>query len=164
MDPINDYMRHAVRHVTRGDHESQDSNGGYDRSARERVFIIDVNGDVFNVVESYEPEFTYGNLFDTAFSEIAASESRARSTALSGERMQRFCGHCPYFGSCPGDFVANATRVEREILEARGCLVHAMLDHILDVFKRTDLNEFILETYKTGADFPAKTRHALSVA
>ena len=50
-------MRYAVRHVTGAD------NNRYDRSLSERVFIVDVNGDVFNVVESFEPEFCYGNLF-----------------------------------------------------------------------------------------------------
>jgi uncharacterized protein len=154
VDPIKDYVRYAVQYVTNVD------NDRYDRSGSERVFIIDVNGDVFNVVESYEPEFCYGNLFDSPLSEIAASEGRARSIALSRERMQRFCHQCPYFGSCPGGFVANATSVERKVLEASGCPVRAMLDHILDVFKRTDLNEFVLESYKAGEE----AHPALSVA
>ncbi len=155
VDPIKDYVRYAVRHVTGVD------NTRYDRSISERVFIIDVNGDVFNVVESYEPEFCYGNLFSSSFREIAASEGRARSIALSRERIQRFCHHCPYFGSCPGIFVANATSVERKILDASGCLVRAMLDHILDVFRRADLNDFILESFKADDE----TAHpALSIA
>ena len=46
MDPIKDYVRHAIRHVTGVD------NDRYDRSISERVFIIDINGDVFNSIES----------------------------------------------------------------------------------------------------------------
>ena len=159
VDPIRDYVRYAVRHVTGAD------NNRYDRSLSERVFIVDVNGDVFNVVESYEPEFCYGNLFHSTFREIAASEGRARSIALSQERIHRFCHQCPYFGNCPGVFVANATSVERQILEASGCPVRAMLDHILDVFERADLNDFILESY--GSDdyaASAKAHPAMSVA
>ena len=48
--------------------------------------------------------------------------------------------------------MANATSVERQILEASGCPVRAMLDHILDVFKRADLNDFILESYSSDDD------------
>ena len=58
MDPIKDYVRHAIRHVTGVD------NDRYDRSISERVFIIDINGDVFNSIESYESR--YGNLFGSA--------------------------------------------------------------------------------------------------
>jgi len=158
VDPIRDYVRYAVRHVTGVD------DNRYDRSISERVFIIDVNGNVFNVVESYEPEFCYGNLFYSSFREVALSEGRVRSIAMSRERMQRFCHQCPYFGNCPGTFVANATSVERQIIEASGCPVRAMIDHILDVFKRADLNNFILESRNADDDASAKARPAMSVA
>jgi hypothetical protein len=39
-----------------------------------------------------------------------------------------------------------------------------VLDHILDVFKRTDLSDFILESYKADDDATAKEQPALSVA
>ena len=78
--------------------------------------------------------------------------------------MQRFCHPCPYFGSCPGGFVADATRVERDLLEASGCPVRAMLDHILDVFKRTDLKDFVLESYKADRTASGNESPALSVA
>lgn len=158
VEPIKDYVRFAIQYITGVD------NDRYDRSTSERVFIIDVNGDVYNVVESYEPEFCYGNLFCSPLREIAELRGRVRSIALSHERMRRFCHQCPYFGNCPGAFVANATSVERKVLETSGCPVRAMLDHILDVFKRTDLNDFILESYKAGDDASARAHPALSVA
>jgi len=158
VEPIKDYVRYAVQHITSVD------NDRYDRSTSERVFIIDVNGDVFNVVESYEPEFRYGNLFYSPFREIAESEARIRSVALSQERMQRFCHQCPYFGNCPGVFVANATSVERKILEVSGCRVRAVLDHIVDVFQRTDLKDYILESYNADDGAFANMHPALSVA
>jgi uncharacterized protein len=156
--PIKDYVRYAVQHITGVD------NNRFDRSTSERVFIIDVNGEVFNTAESYEPEFCYGNLFHSPLREIAQSEGRVRSIALSQERMQHFCHPCPYFGSCPGSFVADATRVERNLLEASGCPVRAMLDHILDVFKRTDLNDFVLESYNADGTASGNESPALSVA
>ena len=61
--------------------------------------------------------------------------------------------------------MANATSVERQILEASGCPIRAMLDHILDVFKRADLNDFILESYSSDDDAAsAKAHPAMSVA
>jgi uncharacterized protein len=156
VDPINDFVRYAIRHITGA------SNDRYDRSISERVFIVDINGDVFNVVESYEPEFCYGNLFTSALNEVVASPGRTRSIALSRQRVERFCHQCPYFGNCPGIFVANATSVERKVLEASGCPVRAMLDYTLDVFERADLNDLILENRKTNEAF-AKTHPALSV-
>jgi uncharacterized protein len=153
--PIKDLVRYAVQRIMGID------NDRYDPSTSERVFVVDVNGDVSNVSES---EFCYGNLFHSPLREIAESEVRVRSIALSQERMQRFCYQCPYFGNCPGVFVANATSIERKVLETSGCPVRAVLDHILDVFKRTDLSGFILESYKADDDATAKEQPALSVA
>jgi len=156
--PIKDYVGYAVQHITGVDNER------YDRSTAERVFMIDVNGDVFNVPECYEPEFRYSNLFSSLLTEIARSEARMRSIALSEQRMRRFCYQCPYFGSCPGTFVANATSVERAMLEASGCPVRAVLDHIVDVFRRTDLENYILEIHKAAAGASTDAYPALSVA
>jgi uncharacterized protein len=156
--PIKDYVRSAIQHITGVD------NDRYERAASERVFIVDVNGDVFNVPEGYEAEFRYGNLFSSPLREITESDGRMRSIALSEQRMRRFCQQCPYFGSCPGTFVANATSVERAILDASGCPVRAMLDHVVDVFKRTDLQDYILETYKATKSDSADPYPALSVA
>ncbi len=157
VDPIDDYLHYAVRYVT------GQNNDRYDRSKSDRVFIIDVNGDVFNNIESYEQEFCYGNLFRSPLSELMASDARGRSIALSENRMQHFCQRCPYFGSCPGSFVADATDVERKMLQAHGCPVRALLDHIIDVFQRTDLQELLLKTYKP-ASASAKENSALNVA
>jgi len=153
--PIKDLVRFAVQRIMGID------NDRYDPSTSERVFVVDVNGDVSNVSES---EFCYGNLFCSPLREIAESEVRVRSIALSQERMQRFCHQCPYFGNCPGVFVANATSIECEVLKTIGCPVRAVLDHMLDVFKRTELNDFILESYKADDGASAKEHPALSVA
>ena len=42
--------------------------------------------------------------------------------------------------------------------------MRAMLDHIVDVFKRTDLDDFILESYSADDNASAKAHPALSVA
>ena len=98
VDPISDYVRYAIRHVTGVD------NDRYDRSTSERVFIVDINGDVFNVVESYEPEFRYGNLFTSPFHEVVASLERNRSVALSRQRLRALLSSLPLFRQLSGNF------------------------------------------------------------
>jgi radical SAM protein with 4Fe4S-binding SPASM domain len=158
VDPIKELVRCAVQYVTGF------KNDRYDRSKSERVFIVDVNGDVFNPIESYESEFRYGNLFEMPFREIAESEARTRSVALTDRRTERFCRSCEYFGSCPGTFVANATDIERKMLETNGCPVHASLSHILDVFERTGLHDFIVENQQPNGSDLAEENPALNVA
>jgi uncharacterized protein len=158
VDPIRDYVRYAVRNIMgMGNHR-------YDRSINERVFIVDTNGDVFNVVESYEPRFCYGNLFSSGFLDIVSSDARARSVALSKKRVERFCHRCPYYGNCPGVFVANATTVEHKMLEERGCPVRAVIGRIVDVFKRTDLDELVSGLCKTAEGACTASHPALSIA
>jgi len=50
--------------------------------------------------------------------------------------------------------------VERKLLEARGCPVRAVIDHIVGVFERSDLRELILEAYE--AAMTTEERPALS--
>jgi uncharacterized protein len=143
--PIVDYVRFAVLYL------GKIQEGRFDRFASECVFIVDVNGDVYGMPSAYDEDYLYGNLFRTQFSEILKSGARQRSIMLSQERMQRFCNQCPYFGACPGEFVANATYEQRKLLETRGCLVRDLIEHIVEVFERTHLKNFVLKTQKAEA-------------
>jgi len=156
VEPVDDYIQYAVRHV------SGDLIGPYDVADQERVFIVDVNGDVYNVMESSDPDFCYGNLFRSPLTEIAESASRLRSNALSRARMQRLCEHCRYLGACPGVFVANATDVERDLMEGRGCPVAPVVDYIVEAFERTELKNVILRGQ--AGETTAQAHPALSVA
>jgi uncharacterized protein len=144
VDPIRDYVGFAINHLTG---EQCDP---YDPFTDERVFIIDVNGDVYNGTEGYQPEFRYGNLVEADLSDIAACEPRRRSNELSRQRVRSVCGQCRYFGACPGAFVATATAEERKLLDARGCPVRELIGYFVDVFERTDLQTFILATHRVG--------------
>ncbi len=155
VDPIDDMVRYAVRHISGASDEL------YRREQTERVFMIDVDGSTYNSVESYDPDFLYGNLFESPLAEVANSDARRRSIALSQARLERFCAQCPYYGNCPGGFVANATQEERKLLESRGCPVRAMLDHIVETFERTQLTQFVRDKYRGGAE---EEHPALAVA
>jgi len=146
--PIMDYVRFAVLHLSKVRENRFDR---FDRFASECVFIVDINGDVYGMPAVYDADYLYGNLFRTQFSEILKSGARRRSIMLSQQRMQRFCHQCPYFGACPGEFVANATYEQQKLLEARGCLVRDVIEHIVEVFERTHLKNFVLKTQKAEA-------------
>ena len=101
--------------------------------------------------------FAMATYFAHRRKKISASEGRQRSIALSEERMERFCQQCPYFSSCPGTFVCQCHKDRAQILEASGCPVRAVLDHIVDVFNRTDLKDYILKSYN-AAEGESRTR------
>jgi uncharacterized protein len=57
----------------------------------------------------------------------------ARQKALdeARRRMDRVCASCPYFGPCPGYAVAQASPDERIHIDRTGCMLKAVLDHIV---------------------------------
>ena len=120
MDPIKDYVRYAVRHVTGVD------NDRYDRSTSERVFIIDINGDVFNVGRILRIGIPLRQPVHLIVSrDRGVGGARPLDRAVSRANPSASAITCPYFGNCPGVFVANATSVERKVLEASGCPMRA---------------------------------------
>jgi uncharacterized protein len=156
VDPIDDYIHFAIRYLTGRNSDR------YDRAKNEQTFLVGVNGDFFTNVECYEQEFCYGNMFHSSLSEILLSDARVRSINLSRDRTQRFCHQCPYFGSCPGTFVADATNVERVMLQKQGCPVRAVLDHVVDVLDRTDLTGLLARTYSESVSTSTMEGLALS--
>ena len=131
----------------------------------ERVFIVDVNGDVFNVVESSEPEFCYGNLFYSTVREIAASDGRARLIQYlrSGFSVSAISAHISAIAqgfSWPTRPASSAKYWRQAAAPYAPCLTT-----YFDVFKRADLNDFILESYSSDDDAAsAKAHPAMSVA
>ncbi|MFI4935703.1 MAG: radical SAM protein [Caulobacterales bacterium] len=156
VDPIDDYVQFAVRHVSQAPVEP------YDVSEQERVFIVDVNGDVFNVMESYDPEFCYGNLFSQPLTEIAASDGRRRANAQSKARMRSLCGSCRYLGACPGVFANNASDLEWDLTKARGCPIVPVLDDMVGAFEQTNLRDLILRA--SNGEAAADAHPALGVS
>jgi uncharacterized protein len=134
--PIEDFVNFATRRIT-GAAPSHHSRGD-----AEGVFVVDMNGDVYDAIEPYEADFCYGNLFRSNLEEVVGSEQRQRSAAASDERVKAYCGGCPHYGACPGFYVANAGKEERAFLQS-GCPVRGAMDHIIEVFHRTDIEALL---------------------
>jgi uncharacterized protein len=133
--PLEDYIRYALA-AMQG--QRQDA---YQPSSDEQVFLIGTHGDVYGVAETYTTGRCYGNVFHEDFGLSLASTARAQVMAESRERIARYCTSCPYFGHCPGRFVAEATAEQRRMLATDGCPVRELVGHIIQRLLVTPLGE-----------------------
>lgn len=129
--PLEDYLRYALAAI-----------GGaaiakHRPETDEQVFLVDTNGDTYGVADTYDRQYQYGNVFTQRFDDVLHSGSRARAAREGQERMGKYCASCPYFGYCPGRFTAEATLEQRRMLEADGCPVREMIEHIIRRVDRT---------------------------
>jgi uncharacterized protein len=136
VEPIQSYISYAIAFL-RGD----EARHYYSKSADEVVFVVNVDGSVWGAGdgELYEPGLTYGNVFYDSFDEILDSPGRKKAVAASEARMDSYCQECPYWGYCPGHFVADASKEEMLILCESGCPVSKTLDHITFTLQTLDL-------------------------
>ena len=58
-----------------------------------------------------------------SFDEILTSKGRRLSFEQAESRLDRHCRNCPYFGACPGSFVADSSPQQQKQLEESGCSV-----------------------------------------
>jgi uncharacterized protein len=133
VDPVNDYVDHAIAHITgrNGDR--------YRREEDEFVFIVDLDGGVWGQGEAYEPEYQYGNLAREDLGAVLTSQARRRANAQAELRCERYCQPCVYYGGCPGDFVADSSPQQQQMLEGSGCPVKEVLHHIVGALEKTGL-------------------------
>jgi len=133
VEPISEYVDFAIAHMTDAPRRY------YDRFRTELVYIVNIDGGVWGVGEAYEPEGCYGNLFQDDLASVLSSPSRRRVTNDSAARMTKYCGACPYFGHCPGFFVANATPEQQRLLAEHGCPVREVIGHIIDRLEKANI-------------------------
>lgn len=133
VDPIDDYIGYAVD-AMRGE-----AGARYDKAAAERVFIVNTDGATWGVSETYDERARYGNLFDEPFDRLLQSPGRETALAASRRRLQRHCGACPFFGSCPGGYVAEATPEQERVLRDTGCPVRELIGYIISRLETSNL-------------------------
>lgn len=156
VEPIGSYVKFAVSFLG-----GAAANYRYDKRNEESVFVVNLDGGVWGVGtgERYEPEYRYGNIFTDSFEHMLASPGRMNVVAAAEGRVASYCADCPYFGHCPGSFVADATAEEMAALNRSGCPERKILDHIVDTLRRSDiLNELQIDAQ------PVDDNVALSVA
>jgi len=140
VDPINDFIDMAVNYM----------NGIRDPSLwlseSEVVFVVNLDGRVWSPVESYGAGKDYGNLFNEDFNAVLNSPGRQRVLDDAQSRKAHYCGSCPYYGACPGNFVGDASHQQQRMLAESGCLARDLIGYIVEKLKRIGLDNVLPRT------------------
>lgn len=107
--PVDEYLAAAIRYL----HGTSSTEYKYDKEKQEHVFIVDTNGDIYSVADTYSVIHRYGNIFLNDAHSLVNSIGRNLSVADSHQRMQKTCNNCQYFGACSGWPMGEATVIER---------------------------------------------------
>ena len=138
VDPIDEYLSYAVSYIT----EKRDTR--YNKELDEYTFVVGLDGRVWGHGEAYLAGHEYGNLVHESFGAILHSKSRRRAIERTRLRLAEYCEKCPFFGACPGAFVADASAQQEKFLIESGCQVREVIDHIVNTFGRAGLSDTIL--------------------
>jgi uncharacterized protein len=154
VEPIDEYVDYAVAYI-----------GGrppryYDKEKDEYAFVVDIDGSVWGHGEAHERDLRYGNLVKEPFDAVLASSGRRLALDCARRRMATYCEKCPYYGACPGAFVADASVQQQQMLACAGCPVREMLDYIVETLERTKLTDALSAHTAEGR----RENEALSVA
>ena len=79
-----------------------------------------------------------------------ASRAPRPAPGLAGNRSQ-----CPYFGSCPGFFVGDATLEQQRLLADSGCPAREVIDHMVGRLEKTDIKDALLAGGAPKTENPA---------
>jgi uncharacterized protein len=149
VDPIGDYADYAIAYISGRPAKH------YRRESDEFVFMVGLDGGVWGQGEAYEPEYQYGNLALDNFGQILTSQERRHSLEEAQSRSERFCRRCPYYGACPGYFVADSSPQQKRMFEESGCPVREVVDHIVHTLESTGVAERITSLAATRKNNPA---------
>lgn len=142
VEPLDTYLNFAVAYV-KGQHRI------YDKFNEETIFIVSPEGDIWDVADTYNPAYNYGNVFSQSFETILTSPKRIQAASHAQKRVEKYCTRCPYLGACPGFFAGDATAEQRSLLEVDRCPVKEVLPHIIEGIDRAGMTGIILSATST---------------
>jgi uncharacterized protein len=133
VDPIEEYVEAAMRYISGAEPYR------YNKWDDEFVLVANRDGSVWGQGEAYAG-ICYGNLFEQDVGAVLTSPGRRRAIARAEERLATYCGPCPYYGSCAGHFVGEATALQERMLAESGCPVRPVLEFMIGFLKRAGLD------------------------
>jgi uncharacterized protein len=145
VEPVDEYIGFAISHLSDSPRRS------YDRAHDESVYIVDTDGMTWGVSNAYDPAYAHGNIFKDSMDSMLGSPARLRTLRDAAQRTQSYCVNCPYFGHCPGHFVADATPEQQRLLSESGCPVRHSLDYIVASFERAGVTQELQAAYQRRA-------------
>jgi uncharacterized protein len=147
-DPVDQHINDALAVIAGEDVEP------YAKFEDEDVLLVNTNGDVWGVSETYERDYLYGNLFSESLEAVMTSAGRRRAAADADARMAAHCSSCPYARRCRGVYVGDATPQQGRVLGEMGCPVRPLIAHIIARLEQAGLADRIARR-APAADNPA---------
>lgn len=92
--PLDDYARTVYLKMT-GQRQ-----GCYDRRAGEWALLVNTDGELYHVMDAYQPDLALGNVFRDSLDEVLSSDAYAASLTRDEALRARHCGPCEYRGRC----------------------------------------------------------------
>ena len=135
IEPIDQYLHVAIASLTGR------ATLRYDKSDRERVLIVNTDGELFSVAETYNAQYSYGNIFTDNVEKLLTGPGRQRAIADSMSRMKSMCTGCSQIRTCSGWYAAEATLIERQTKASHfGCGVpQKTIEYIASELSRLNL-------------------------
>ena len=137
VEPLNTYVEYALDFVQGIKPQSKDI------ALQESMFLVTPNGDTWGIADMYVQGTSYGNIFRDDFADMLRGPARQKAWADARRRMDSVCKSCPYYGPCPGYAVAQASPDERVHIDKSGCILRAVLDHIVLRLNQTGIGDAI---------------------
>jgi uncharacterized protein len=158
--PISEYLDYALGYMACA------AKSIYEPAAKEIIYVANVDGSISGVGqgELYDTDLSYGNIFTTPFADILASASRKKAGVQAVARMEKHCTTCPYFGYCPGNAVAHASREDLAVIERDGCTVRRVVSFMVDTLNKSDLAADLRMPLNSRADGDAADSASLAHA
>jgi uncharacterized protein len=116
----------------------------FDREVDETVFVVNTDGRLWGQSEVYQPEFTYGNIFDNDLRKLLLAPSRQEAVAVSRRRQEASCSNCPYYGPCSGYYVSSNPAYEPSPSAQWRCVVRDVVAHMVDRLSHSEIADIIV--------------------
>ena len=126
IEPLDQYLNNAMCYAM------ETVVQGYDKKKRERVLVVNTDGSIYAVADTYDTQYCYGNIFSDSIDDILSAAGRTKAIIEADARIQRNCEACLFGPSCSGWYAGEATTIEREMMKRSvGCGVpFAVIHHI----------------------------------
>ena len=144
VDPLEEYIGYAIDFI-----KKREPINFFNKREDEHTFIMNMNGDLWGISETYDDKYKYGNVFNEKLEDIFNSKGREKALLDSEKRCERFCTNCLYYGLCSGNFVSNMTPPEELNSEKEGCIVKLSIDLIIKFFQDKNIDSYIMKRKMT---------------
>lgn len=145
-DPVDQHINDALAVIAGEDVEP------YAKFDDEDVLLVNTDGDVWGVSETYDRGYLYGNLFSESLEAVMTSAGRRRAAADADARMAAHCSSCPYARRCRGVYVGDATPQQEHALRETGCPARPVIAHIIDRLERAGLADKVARRGQPAAN------------